>query len=243
MSDTHKRRSPRGYWIVGAMIGMLIAPIIRPESLSFEFAILNGAFLGGVLASIVFQLVQIRDESLVRAARRGDLAKVQTLLDRGHSINVRSRHGDTALIMAASKADGVLVRALLARGAEVDAKSDNGYTALIMAASKGDRDGVHALLEKGARVDTKTNKGNTASALASRNGHADIVQMLAGEQASVAYYVSRTGTQFGPYTAEELTRFVVEGRFVESELAWRSGIPEWLPLSLLVDQDARSPHV
>jgi hypothetical protein len=57
------------------------------------------------------------------------------------------------------------------------------------------------------------------------------------------YYVSRSGQQFGPYTAEQLTQSVVESRFLASDLAWRAGVAEWVPLSQLMALDAISSHV
>ena len=57
------------------------------------------------------------------------------------------------------------------------------------------------------------------------------------------YYVSRSGQQFGPYTAEQLTQSVVENRFLASDLAWRAGVAEWVPLSQLMALDAISSHV
>ncbi len=54
------------------------------------------------------------------------------------------------------------------------------------------------------------------------------------------YYVSRSGQQFGPYTAEQLTQSVAEHRFLNSDLGWRAGIAEWVPLSHLMTLDAIS---
>jgi len=58
----------------------------------------------------------------------------------------------------------------------------------------------------------------------------------------IAYYVSRNGMQSGPYTAEQLTQFVAEGRFLTSDLAWRAGISGWMPLSNLMASDAFLTH-
>lgn len=54
---------------------------------------------------------------------------------------------------------------------------------------------------------------------------------------NILYYVLRSGRQFGPYTEEQLRRFVAERRVFVSDLSWREGLTEWMPLSHLLPFD------
>ncbi|GIW95652.1 MAG: hypothetical protein KatS3mg110_4701 [Pirellulaceae bacterium] len=45
------------------------------------------------------------------------------------------------------------------------------------------------------------------------------------------WYVANVARQqFGPYTEEELRRFVDQGRIRPDDLAWRHGMPDWQPV-------------
>ena len=46
--------------------------------------------------------------------------------------------------------------------------------------------------------------------------------------------VHRDGAQFGPYEEEEVRQFIYAGNFRDSDLAWREGMPAWLPLATLL---------
>jgi hypothetical protein len=49
------------------------------------------------------------------------------------------------------------------------------------------------------------------------------------------YYVARNGQQFGPYTMEELQRYLGEGRLSLTDLAWTEGMQAWVALAQLPD--------
>jgi len=44
-------------------------------------------------------------------------------------------------------------------------------------------------------------------------------------------YINRAGQQFGPYSMEQVTQGLAEGSLVDSDLAWREGADQWIPLS------------
>src|SRR5690606_30704425 len=46
--------------------------------------------------------------------------------------------------------------------------------------------------------------------------------------------VHRDGAQFGPYEEEEVRQFIYAGNFRDSDLAWREGMPKWVPLASLL---------
>jgi ankyrin repeat protein len=109
---------------------------------------------------------QLNDE-FWEAVRKGDLASVTALLDKGADVNAKFRYGATALFKAAERGHTEIVKLLLARGADVKVK-DTFYnaTAMTWALSNGNVETVRALLEKdSSSVDevlmTGVGEGNT----------------------------------------------------------------------------------
>ena len=92
---------------------------------------------------------QLNDQ-LYEAVRRGDLAAVTTLLDKGADVNARFRYGATALFKAAERGNADIVKLLLARGADATVR-DTFYNAKAMTWALSDTPNaevVRALLEK-----------------------------------------------------------------------------------------------
>ncbi len=116
------------------------------------------------------------NQDLIGAARKGDTAAVQSLLEAGADVNAKNKDGSTALMKAVRHTD--TIRALLAGGSDVDAKSNYGDTALLEAANIGHTDTVRALLQAGADVNAKDKDGYTALTLAAWKGHTDVVKLL-----------------------------------------------------------------
>jgi len=76
------------------------------------------------------------DSSLIEAAKKGDIASMQTLLAEGADVNASYR-GFTALMNAAGGGQTAAVRLLLDAGADVNATTKDGATALMAAAEQG----------------------------------------------------------------------------------------------------------
>ncbi len=56
------------------------------------------------------------------------------------------------------------------------------------------------------------------------------------------YHVSRNGQTYGPYTLEDLQRYVASGNVLPTDLAKTDEMPEWLPVSqILGEQAAAAP--
>jgi hypothetical protein len=110
---------------------------------------------------------QLNDE-FWEAVRKGDLAAVTALLDKGADVNAKFRYGSTALFKAAERGHTAIVKLLLARGADVTVRDTfYGATAMTWALSNGHVETVRALLEKDpASVDnvlmTGVREGNAA---------------------------------------------------------------------------------
>jgi hypothetical protein len=91
-------------------------------------------------------------DNLLDAARKGDLATVKALLDRGADVNAKSPYGQTPLFFACDRGYVEIVKLLLDRGADVDIQ-DTFYheSALAWAAQKKRPEVVKLLLEHGAK--------------------------------------------------------------------------------------------
>jgi hypothetical protein len=91
------------------------------------------------------------NEELWEAARAGDVARVQTALDRGADVNAKARYDMTALAFASDKGHLDVVRLLLERGAQVNGQ-DTFYKirAVDLALQNGHRAVARLLLERGS---------------------------------------------------------------------------------------------
>lgn len=128
-------------------------PPLDPETLSF---------LHGVLDSV----------------RRGDAARIASLLERGLPPNLRDHKGDSLLMLAAYHGHHDTAAALLRHGADPELANDRGQTPLGGAVFKGDRAMVELLLAQGARVDGAGPDGRTPLMLAAMFNRLELLEML-----------------------------------------------------------------
>ena len=95
------------------------------------------------------------NEQLLAAARKGDAAQVQALLDKGASVNAKTRYGATPLSYASDRGSVEVVKLLLERGADVNV-TDTFYNAtpIVWAAQRKHVEVVKMLIGKGASKET-----------------------------------------------------------------------------------------
>ena len=107
------------------------------------------------------------NDQLWEATRKGDVAAVRALLDKGADVNAKFRYGTTALFKAAERGHVEVVKILLERGADVSVKDTfYGATAMTWALNNKHLEVVRALLEKepaiaGDVLMTGAREGNT----------------------------------------------------------------------------------
>jgi hypothetical protein len=91
-------------------------------------------------------------DDLLAATRKGDLAQVKALLDKGASVNSKSPYGQTPLFFACDRGYLEIVKLLVDRGADVNVE-DTFYhaSALSWAAQKNRTEIVKILLDHGAK--------------------------------------------------------------------------------------------
>jgi hypothetical protein len=106
------------------------------------------------LALVVISLGRADDltDDLLAATRKGDLAKVKALLDKGASVNAKSPYGQTPLFFACDRGYSEIAKLLVDRGADVNVE-DTFYhaTPLSWAARKNHTDIVKLLIDHGAK--------------------------------------------------------------------------------------------
>lgn len=95
------------------------------------------------------------------AARAGDLAKVEALVNANPSLvsSADEQYGQTPLHIAVFNGHKDVAEFLLAHKADVNAKSKNGSTPLHLAAAKGDKEIVELLLANKAEINALDNDG------------------------------------------------------------------------------------
>lgn len=107
----------------------------------------------GMLALFAF-LLKADDltDDLLAATRKGDLAAVKSLLDRGADVNAKSPYGSTPLFFACDRGHTEIIKLLIERGADVNVE-DTFYhaTALTWAMEKKRGPIVKLLLDHGAK--------------------------------------------------------------------------------------------
>ena len=100
-------------------------------------------------AAAVLSANDALNDELLSAARAGDSALIETLLDRGADIEAQS-FGRTALMLASFNGQAAAVEILLDRGADISARSDEGETALDIAYIKEQQEVIKVLRAAGA---------------------------------------------------------------------------------------------
>lgn len=89
------------------------------------------------------------------AAKTGNVAIFQLLIDSGSDINIESTHYETPLHIACACGNTEIVKILLARGAKIIAKDILGDTPLHYAAQSGNIETVKLLVKSGADIHAK----------------------------------------------------------------------------------------
>src|SRR5262245_26225091 len=108
---------------------------------------MRGRAAGGVVLGVVLSLPAIgraqaskADEELLKAAKKGDLPKIEALLGSGANVNARNKDGRTPVIEATREGKLPAVKALLDKGASPDVADKDARTALVEACKRGKGD-------------------------------------------------------------------------------------------------------
>ncbi len=113
---------------------------------------------------------QSKNNALLAASEKGDLARVERLLASGAEIGARNSEDQTPLMLASAEGHVNVVTLLINKGAEVNAVANpqKGVhislkrTALLAAATQGMSEIASLLIQKGADVNARNGRGETA---------------------------------------------------------------------------------
>jgi hypothetical protein len=104
------------------------------------------------LAVISFSRADDLTDDLMAATRKGDLAKVKALLDKGVSANAKSDYGQTPLFFACDRGNFEMVKLLIDHGADVNVEDTFYHASPLSWAAQKDRVAVvKLLLDHGAK--------------------------------------------------------------------------------------------
>lgn len=121
--------------------------------------------------------IQAFAQRVFDAARAGDTAMLEPLLQQGLPPNLANEKGDSLLMLAAYHGNADLVRLLAHHGADPSMSNDRGQSPLAGAAFKGYVDVVTALAEAGAALDAGE-PGQTPLAMARMFNRDAVVERL-----------------------------------------------------------------
>ena len=139
------------------------------------------------------QLESQASRNLLDAAKTGNVAAVEALLEEDIDASSAQPDGTTALHWAA-RADVLdIVERLLAAGADASAVNRYGITPLSLAAENGNDAIVRVLLSAGADPNTATPQGEAVLMVAARTGRVEVVNELLAAGATVDATESRRG--------------------------------------------------
>jgi ankyrin repeat protein len=143
---------------------------------------MRATFLAALMGSTILAGAALAagtsDMSLVTAAKEGDRAAVQTLLNGRTKQEVAGAEGTAALVWAATRNDAQMVDLLLRAGANVKGANEFGATAIYAAAELTDPAMTVKLLAAGADPNTPLMSGETPLMTASRRGNLETVRAL-----------------------------------------------------------------
>jgi len=119
------------------------------------------------------------DESIVAAAKNGDLKTVKTILEKNPSkIDVKNKNGYTALHWACMRAHWNVVKYLVEKGADLNVVGGDGGTQINWAVHHDNLEIVKLLVENGAKLNSQNQWGMTELHTAIWRGNINVVGFL-----------------------------------------------------------------
>lgn len=125
---------------------------------------------------------------LTEAVVKGNLRRVEFLIDKGADVNAKSEHGLMSIDSAVSNGHVEIVKFLLEHCAEVNSRRTSGWTTLMHAID--DKPNclkiIKLLIDAGAEINTgKNNDDKTALMTATHCGNIDVINLLLANNADI----------------------------------------------------------
>lgn len=115
---------------------------------------------------------------LVDAVQRGDVTRVERLLEQGADVDSTTPDGTTAVLWAAHLDRIDIAKLLVRAGSKVSTANRYGVTPLMQAATNGNAELVALLLDAETDANAKTPQGETLLMIAARTGKPEAVRTL-----------------------------------------------------------------
>ncbi|GEM_PF-1897976 len=131
-----------------------------------------------LILAVFFSLLSCAS-TLNRAASKGDVDRVNELLNAGTDVNESSISSVTPLMRAVSHKRTEVVKLLINKGAYLNAQDMKGNTALHWAIKNNDPETVKLLVERGANINVPDYDNNlTPVQLAHQKGNTQIIEII-----------------------------------------------------------------
>ena len=168
------------------------------------------------------------------AARTGDLAWLQSLLQQEPRLLDKRLGGHTLLANAAAHGQLLAVCFLIDSGANVNKSGVEGLGPLALAAAQGHVDCVEVLCAAGAIIDTPDHRGCTPLMWAATRGNTECTKVLSSYGASRELYGNSYGAPWEFYVERPIVRYDAE-RCAASQghrqlASWLARTRDWTPL-------------
>ncbi|XP_040210011.1 ankyrin repeat domain-containing protein 29 isoform X3 [Rana temporaria] len=165
------------------MLGISVAAkkqlLCSPDTLQNYLLSLQGARAAAEMCMMSFKKETPLANAAFWAARKGNLALLQLLLNSGRvDVDCRDSTGTTALMVASYGGHTQCVRELVLHGADINLQRESGATALFFAAQQGHDEIVKFLFEFGASTEFITRDGATSLFMAAQGGYVDVIRLL-----------------------------------------------------------------
>jgi len=121
-----------------------------------------------------------RNQALLAAAGKGEVAAVRRLIGEGAAVDARDGAGRTALLLATQANHVEVARVLIAAGADVNAKDHISDSPFLYAGAEGRNEILKMTLAAGADLKSTNRYGGTALIPAAHHGHPETVAILLG---------------------------------------------------------------
>ena len=143
-------------------------------------------WISTIFATVLFLLGPAQAGPLFDAAKQGDTASVEALLESGASVDERGPNKATPLIAAALAGNTKTAAALINAGADVMARNHSGFTPLHAAAFGGSVETARLLLANGADVNGRINRAEKSPIfMAADEGHIEVIELLLDHEADI----------------------------------------------------------
>lgn len=125
-------------------------------------------------------------QDLIAAVKKGNLEKVQQLVQAGANVNYKGRQGMTPLITAVTKGDYGIILYLLERGADINQADNYGVTPLLHAAMVNNNAffiphaymNFELLFNNGADIHSISKDGDTALIYAIQSRNIEMIDLI-----------------------------------------------------------------